>query len=264
MPPNVSAIPGTSSVYVFRQADTQSLFVVGSDGVLVTDPASQKDPDTARRYLDAIRAMTSAPIRYVVYTHHHYDRTAGGVVFQEPGTHFVAHRRTAEYLALAGRPDIVSPDRIVHGAMTLRVGGTNVELLHIGKHHTDSSLVLRIPAAGLLYAMEAAPIRSVVRDSMVDSSPLDWMESLRTVLAMEWTLLVTEQPLAAPGTREDMRAFLGYLEALSAEAKRMAPTGECRRKADFLPDYSGWQGYAQYIDLNRDRFCNLWSNGIVR
>jgi glyoxylase-like metal-dependent hydrolase (beta-lactamase superfamily II) len=36
--------------------------------------------------------VTRAPIKYVVYSHHHYDHIAGGRPFKELGATFVAHR----------------------------------------------------------------------------------------------------------------------------------------------------------------------------
>ena len=65
------------------------MFVVAPEGVLVTDPIS---PDTAKVYLAEVRKVTAAPIRFVVYSHHHYDHIAGGAVFKEAGATVVAHR----------------------------------------------------------------------------------------------------------------------------------------------------------------------------
>ena len=47
----------------------QSMFVVDPAGVLITDPISRT---AALLYLAEVRKLTSAPIRYVVCSHHHY------------------------------------------------------------------------------------------------------------------------------------------------------------------------------------------------
>src|SRR5262245_20284814 len=38
-----------------------------------------------KAYLDEIRKITQAPIKYLIYSHHHYDHIAGGKVFKDAG-----------------------------------------------------------------------------------------------------------------------------------------------------------------------------------
>ncbi len=86
-PPAVKEV--AQGVYIFQYRGYQSMFVIDPAGVVVTDPISTT---TAPLYLQEIRKLTQAPIRYVVYSHHHYDHIEGGAIFKEKGTEFVAHR----------------------------------------------------------------------------------------------------------------------------------------------------------------------------
>src|SRR2546428_12751978 len=70
------------NVYIYRHMGHQSMFVVTSDGVVATDPIN---PQAATIYLQEIRKVTQAPIRYVIYSHHHFDHIAGGAPFQQGG-----------------------------------------------------------------------------------------------------------------------------------------------------------------------------------
>ena len=65
-------------------------FVIGSDGVLVID--TFEDPAAASALLDAIRAKTREPIRYVIDTHYHLDHTAGNNVFATAGATVMAQQ----------------------------------------------------------------------------------------------------------------------------------------------------------------------------
>src|SRR5437763_16926980 len=85
-------VDGTDNVYVFRYVGHQSMFVVTPEGVIATDPIAYLRPQAAQAYIAEIRKVTSAPIKYVVYSHHHYDHAAGGRPFKELGATFVAHR----------------------------------------------------------------------------------------------------------------------------------------------------------------------------
>ena len=97
-------VEGTDNVYVFRYQNHQSMFVVTPAGVIATDPISYGRPQAAQAYLDEIRKITKAPIKYLIYSHHHYDHIAGGKPFKEAGAKIVAHRRAKERLAALKAP----------------------------------------------------------------------------------------------------------------------------------------------------------------
>src|SRR5262245_61783437 len=74
-PPPVATTTGTDNDYIFRYGGHQSMFIVTPQGVIATDPISQRRP--AKPYIDAIQAVTQAPIKYVIYSHSHFDHIAG-------------------------------------------------------------------------------------------------------------------------------------------------------------------------------------------
>src|SRR6185503_20316284 len=71
-------VEGTDNVYVFRYQNHQAMFVVTPAGVIVTDPIGYGRPEAVKTYLDEVRKITQAPIKYLIYSHHHYDHIAGG------------------------------------------------------------------------------------------------------------------------------------------------------------------------------------------
>jgi cyclase len=76
--------------------------VVGDDGVLVVDATYL--PSRARADIALIRSITDRPVRYLVYTHWHFDHNNGGIAYREafPGVTIVSERETAQYLELNG------------------------------------------------------------------------------------------------------------------------------------------------------------------
>ena len=76
-------VEGTDNVYIFRYGGHQSMFIVTPAGVIATDPISLRRP--AKPYIDAIQAVTKAPIKYVIYSHSHFDHIAGGKPFKDIG-----------------------------------------------------------------------------------------------------------------------------------------------------------------------------------
>ena len=138
-------VEGTDNVYVFRYQNHQAMFVVTPAGVIATDPISYGRPQAAKTYVEEIQKITKAPIKYLIYSHHHYDHIAGGKPFKEAGATIVAHKRAKERLAALKAPDVVIPDETVDGKRTIKLGGTSLELIYTGKNHSDSSLVMLLP-----------------------------------------------------------------------------------------------------------------------
>src|SRR5574342_140578 len=103
----------TENVYIFRYGGHQSMFVVTPDGVIATDPIGYLRPQAVTTYIAEIRKITHAPIRYLVYSHHHYDHIAGGKPFKDAGATVVAHRNAKARLEALRHPDVVIPDEAV-------------------------------------------------------------------------------------------------------------------------------------------------------
>ena len=64
----------TENVYIFRNGNHQSMFVVTKDGVIATDPIAYGRPNGGQQYVDEIKKVTDKPIKYLIYSHHHYRR----------------------------------------------------------------------------------------------------------------------------------------------------------------------------------------------
>ena len=72
-------VEGTDNVYIFRYGGHQAMFIVTPEGVIATDPIGYLRPQAVRTYIDEIKKVTQAPIRYVIYSHHHYATTSPAV-----------------------------------------------------------------------------------------------------------------------------------------------------------------------------------------
>jgi glyoxylase-like metal-dependent hydrolase (beta-lactamase superfamily II) len=260
-------VEGTDNVYIFRFAFHQSMFVVTPEGVIATDPIGQYRPNAVKTYIEEIQKVTKEPIKYVIYSHHHYDHTAGGKPFKDLGATFIAHRRAKERLAALKYPDVVIPDQTVDDKKTIRLGGTTLELIYVGRNHSDNSLVMLLPKEKLIFVVDFAPIQSVAFRNMADNaSPVEWENSLKKVLALEWDRMIPGHPGPGGrlGTKQDVRDHLAYLQDLSAEVKKAADAGKCwdtAMKEIKLPKYESLGSYAQDLPRNIERYCSWWGRG---
>ena len=259
-------VEGTDNVYVFRYQGHQAMFVVTSAGVIATDPIGLGRPQAVATYIDEIKKVTSQPIKYVIYSHNHYDHITGGQPFKDLGARFIAHKNAKAQLERLQPPNIVMPDELVDQQRTLTLGDTTLELLYVGRNHSDNSLVMRLPKEKLIFAVDFVPIQAVFWRSMPDSWLDEWETSLKRVLAMDWDRLIPGHP--GPGGRlgnkQDVENLLQYMHDLAAVVKTAADEGKCydtAMKEVKLPKYEGWGNYAAWFPGNVERYCLLYRSG---
>src|SRR6266566_7164743 len=122
-------VDGTDNVYIFRNGNHQSMFVVTKDGVIATDPIAYGRPNGGQQYVDEIKKVTDKPIKYLIYSHHHYDHIAGGKAFKDAGATIIGHKKVKEHLAPLQDPNTPLPDQSISGnKKVIKLGGTTLEL----------------------------------------------------------------------------------------------------------------------------------------
>jgi glyoxylase-like metal-dependent hydrolase (beta-lactamase superfamily II) len=168
--------------------------ILGDDEVLLVDTRSSAAQ--ARELRADLRRLTASPWR-VVNTHHHFDHAFGNAVFRPAetwGQERCAERLRSEGAATLARvardiPDLAAelaetvvdpPDRTFAVRADLLVGGRPVELLHLGRGHTDNDIVVLVPDAGVLFAGDL--VEQGAPPSFGDAYPLDWPATLGHLL----------------------------------------------------------------------------------
>ncbi len=260
-------VEGTDNVYVFRYGNHQSMFVVTSDGVIATDPIGYGRPQAVTTYIDEIRKVTDKPIKYLIYSHHHYDHIAGGQPFKDAGAKIIAHKRAKERLEMIQDPHTPLPDEVFDKARTIKLGGTTLELTYHGLNHSDSSIAMRLPKERIIFVVDTIPVGSVPGRGMIDFYPLEAVASIKEMLALDWDRLIPGHP-GAPGgrlgTKEDVNNLLTFLHDASEAVKVAAREGGCWDKVEKelqLPKYENWPGYKNNLQFVLRRYCGLWGRG---
>jgi len=260
-------VDGTDNVYVFRYGNHQSMFVVTPEGVIATDPIGYGRPQAVVTYVEEIKKVTDKPIKYLIYSHHHYDHIAGGKPFQDAGAKIIAHKKAKERLAVLKDPATPLPDVTFDRKRTITLGGTALELTYVGLNHSDSSLVMRLPKEKIIFVVDFLPVGSVPGRGMIDFYPLETESAIKQVLAMDWERLIPGHP-GAPGdrlgTKKDAQDQLTFLQDASEAVKVAAREGKCWEPAEKevkLPKYEKWAGYENNLQFVTRRYCGLWGRG---
>lgn len=83
-------------VYWAGNNSHRTVLLVTDDGVIMSDPINREFSTWLKSEIDE---RFGVPVRYVLYTHHHWDHSSGGAVFEDTAT-FVGHENMLTRLAL--------------------------------------------------------------------------------------------------------------------------------------------------------------------
>jgi glyoxylase-like metal-dependent hydrolase (beta-lactamase superfamily II) len=185
----------------YQPWDVNVCVVRGADGLLVVD--TRATPREGEQLRADLREL-GRPVRWVVNTHAHFDHTFGNQAFTRDGggdgrPDLLGHALVPEHLERYERPMLARwlaegqqpaeelrevvltpPTVLVTDRHTLDVGGRAVELVHLGRGHTDNDLLLHVPSAG------AWLVGDVVEESGppmygTGSFPLEWPGTARAL-----------------------------------------------------------------------------------
>jgi cyclase len=227
------------NVYSFEQIDptkrtvtVNNLIVVTPDGVLIAE--SQGTIDNVKRLVAEVAKLTPTPIKYVVVGSEHGDHT-GGISAFPAGVVYLAHPFSA--------PRIKQPTEPVTDKRVITLGGTEIDVLFLGRAHTGGDLEVYLPREKILFMSEVFSNR--IFPSMANGYPTEWADALRKAEQMDVSYFVSAHGFidSAAVMREEERNYRLALERIIAEGKRLHDAGTSLENAPagarFEP-YDGW------------------------
>jgi cyclase len=235
--PRVTPLAG--NVYTFEQIDptkrtvtVNNLIVVTTDGVLIAE--SQGTPANTALLLGAVARLTTKPVKYVVVGSEHGDHT-GGIAAFPAGVTYLAHPFSA--------PRIKQPTEPVTDKRVIMLGGTEIDVLFLGRGHSGGDLEVYLPREKILFMSEVFSNR--IFPSMANGYPTEWVAALRKAEAMDVAYFVPAHGFvdSAAVMREEERNFRMALERIIEEGRRLHDAGtsldNATAAARFEP-YDGW------------------------
>ncbi|MFT7771727.1 MBL fold metallo-hydrolase [Roseateles sp.] len=246
--------------------------VITSAGVVVIDALGS--PALAEDLLDAIRAITPLPVRYVVLTHYHADHIYGLQVFKDRGATVIAHEAGRDYLqsdtalmrlqasreALAPWIDagtrLVPADRWIAGDMTLELGGERLRIHRVGPAHTPEDLTVFVESARVLFAGDLAFRGRIPYVGQADSR--GWIAALSTLIDAAPAVIVPGHGPASTEALADLKLTRDYLlylrDTMGRAAAAMTPFDEAYAGTD----WSAFQHLPLFGAANRMNAYNTY------
>jgi glyoxylase-like metal-dependent hydrolase (beta-lactamase superfamily II) len=223
-----------------------SVFLVTPAGIIATDPINA---DAAKWLKAELKKRFNQPVKFLIYSHDHPDHISGGEVFADTAV-VVAHERAKATIIGEKRPTAV-PDVAFSDRMTIELGGKTVNLVYVGRGHSDNMIVMHFPAERALFAVDFISVKKVAFKNLNDAYFPDWMDAIKLVEGIDFDILV---PGHGPmGTKQDARDHRAYLEELYAAVLKEARAGKTLQEMQQsikLEKYKDWGQYKQWLPLN--------------
>ena len=234
-------------VYRFVDDRHRSVFLVTDDGILLTDP---QNAAAAHWLKDELRRRFDRPVRYVVYSHNHSDHVYGAEVFEGSGTTFVAHQLAKQDI-VATRADTVVPQLTFDRSLTISLGSSDVDLRYHGPNDGRGSISMLFRRERVLFVVDWIVLGRMPWQKLWSYDIQGMINSTRDVLGLDFDTFVGGH--GDVGTRQDVRRYLSYLEALYAAVIDGIHAGKSldELKRDIrLDDYRDLTNYEDWLPLN--------------
>jgi glyoxylase-like metal-dependent hydrolase (beta-lactamase superfamily II) len=219
---------------------TNCLIVVTRDGVLIAD-GLENEP-LVRRLVADVAHLTPQPIRYVVVGADHGDHTGGNAAFPA-ATVFLASTASKAKLDQRTPSRPITYQEVTQPQTVLHLGGTEIQILNLGRAHTGGDLEVYLPAQKILWMSEVFFNR--LFPSTYSGYPGEWITTLHRAEAMQaWIYLPAHGFIDSRAVlNEELVNFRLCLERLVSEGQRLhdahVPVESAERVAALGP-YAYW------------------------
>ena len=248
-------------LYTFS-GSARTIFMVTKDGVIATDPATPKDAKAMR---EEIRKVTDKPVKYVVYSHNHWDHVSGGQIFKDEGAKFISHEKCVQHFKDKPNPEIVMPDITFPKNYTLKLGGRSLELIYLGPNHGDCLVFMRPDSENgkYLFAVDIATPGGAPLTFMAGYDPANWLRTLKELEAMNFSVMIPGHgvPLADKSSITERRKYLEALMAAVKKANDEGMPGDQIPEKVRVPEFAYLRGYELNVRDNVRRMQAYYGIG---
>jgi len=242
--PNVYAYEDTLITPDFTFT-TNSLVIVTTEGVVLVD--GQDNETRAKALVAAIKKITPQPLKYVVIASDHGDHVGGFPFVKDafPAATFISTTASLKTMRAANRPILAT--EIVDYKRTLNLGGTEIQILNLGRGHTGGDLVVYLPASKVMFMTELYD-RNIF-PPMITGHPSEWVATVKKAQAMDPTWVIPGHGFTtgtAAELKADLAEFLKAVELVVSEGKRLHAAGiPCPTEKDCPANkQANWGPYA--------------------
>lgn len=242
-----------TGLFLISGGGANSLMRLSANGEILVDGKHGENYAALMSQVKKMSRITDMPVRAVILTNHHEDRSGTNAKFLESGAQIIAHENARSDLTLKHVSDgkIAAPTITYTRDYALRIGGIEVQLMHFGNAYTSGDTIVYFPNLRVVAVGELFTDRAPNPDFSAGGSLLGWGPVLGQILKLDFDVAV---PSTGPTiTRDDLVAFKVKIEILASRARALVnkgiPKDELLSRLN-LEDF-GWQANFSSDDIDR-------------
>lgn len=209
------------NLYTYANANnTRTWALVTDEGVIVGDPISAEDASKLR---ELIRSVTDQPVKYVVYSHNHWDHVEGAAIFKQEGAQIIAHAKCAARFIERPNPEVVMPDITFEGDYAFELGGEKVDLRFYGKNHSGCMVFPLLKGGKYLHLVDVVSPGAIPWGPAPDTDWLGSIASLQQLEMLDFEVVIPGHgaPMAPKSALTERRLYYAALhDAVVEEYKK--------------------------------------------
>jgi glyoxylase-like metal-dependent hydrolase (beta-lactamase superfamily II) len=259
-PPVRSITRIVGDLYRVQNNEHYTVFLVTPAGIILADPINVEAAAWIKAQLT--ERFPNAPVRHVLYSHHHQDHASGAAVFNDTAE-LVGHENFNAALTASASANeaaakrfaaVLRPESTYSGRRTITLGGKRVEMIHPGRMgHAPDMTVLVFPAERVLFGVDFVNVNTVPgSNTLANGAPVaEYVDALKAVEALDFDIVA---PGHGPmGKKADIAAHRRYYEDLAARVAAGIKAGrtlEQLQAAKIMDEYKAWIEYDEDNDIN--------------
>ena len=240
-------------------------FIAGRDAVAIIDTGGSALTGTAVR--EAVAAVTSQPIRYVINTHMHPDHVFGNAAFADLNPEYIAHHKMARGLSARAEgylsrnrgwmgdekfagTRIVMPTKVVTDTLDIDLGGRVLRLQSRPTAHTDNDMTVFDATTGTLLLGDLA---FAGRIPTIDGSIAGWLKLIDVLNNEKADRVVLGHGPPSMSKSEALLPLHRYLSAVATEVRAAIKAGRTLAETTETAAYSekdSWLLFSEHHKRN--------------
>lgn len=252
-----------------RGFNSNAGFVVTPAGVVVFDTLGT--PALGRALLEAVRRVTTQPVRRVILSHYHADHYYGTQVFKDAGAEVWAHeagkgvttsdeaqarlaQRRADLRPWVGDGTrLVDADRWLHfdttGVIAFELGGVRLRVIDVSGAHSPQDIMMMVEDDGVLFAGDLYFTGRV--PFVVGADTRAWLHALDRIADAKPRVAVPGHGQASEHIARDVTLTRDYLRYLRTSMARAVDEMMDFDQAYERIDWSAWDKLPAFHQANR-------------
>jgi cyclase len=245
--------PLRRNVGIFSEKGGTIGWLIQPDSIVVVDA---QYPEQAGHLIDEIKKYPSAPVNYLINTHHHGDHTSGNIAFKDLAQHVLAHENSKINQMNSAKKngneaDQLYPDQTFKDRWQQQIGDEFIDIQYMGPGHTNGDAIIHFQHANIAHIGDLMFNRKYPYiDKGAGAMIENWIEILQQLQSYfdNDTLFIfghANEGYQVTGNKDDLAAFGDYLTAVMEFVKGQLKAGKTKDEimaSTEIPGGSQWSG----------------------